>query len=116
MAAMKKTPRTEELHHELASLAGELATLGWISHGYAQDRGRGAGGPCYQWTRKEKGKTVSVAMSREQYEAMAAAIANWKKARQILRRMEQISRKIIFNTLPDTRRAKPLTDEVLGLS
>ena len=30
--------------------------------------------------------------------------------------MEQISRRIIFNTLPDTRRAKPLTDEVLGLT
>jgi hypothetical protein len=113
---MKKTPSTEELSREFAALAGELAALGWISHGYAQDRGRGAGGPCYQWTRKEKGKTVSVAMSREQYEAMAAAIANWKKARLILRRMEQISRRIIFSTLPDTRRSKPLTDEVLGLS
>lgn len=116
MAAMKKTPRPEALRSEFASLAGELAALGWISHGYAQDRGRGAGGPCYQWTRKEKGKTVSVAMSREQYEAMAEAIANWKKARQILRRMEQVSRRIIFTTLPDTRRTKPLTDEVLGLS
>ena len=72
--------------------------------------------PIMPWTRKEKGKTVSVAMSREQYEAMAEAIANWKKARQILRRMEQVSRRIIFTTLPDTRRAKPLTDEVLGLS
>ena len=29
--------------------------------------------------------------------------------------MEQISRRIIFDSLPDTRRAKPLTDEVLGL-
>lgn len=85
-----------------------LIRLIWISHGYAQDRGSGAGGPCYQWTRKEKGKTVSVAMS--------AAIANWKRAKLILRRMEQISRRIIFTTLPDTRRSKPLTDEVLGLS
>lgn len=113
---MKKTPGPKELHREFAALAGELATLGWISHGYAQDRGPGAGGPCYQWTRKEKGKTVSVAMSPEQYEAMVSAIANWKKAKEALRRMEQISRRIIFTTLPDTRRSKPLTDEVLGLS
>ena len=113
---MKKTPSSEELHREFAALASELATLGWISHGYAQDRGPGAGGPCYQWTRKEKGKTVSVAMSPEQYEAMVKAIANWKNAKLILRRMEQISRRIIFTTLPDTRRSKPLTDEVLGLS
>ena len=59
---------------------------------------------------------LSVAMAREQYEAMPRAIANWKKARQIFRRMEKVSRRIIFTTLPDTRRAKPLTDEVLGLS
>ena len=85
--------------------------------GRVSDRaGRGAGGPCYQWTRKEKGKTISVAMSVEQYEAMAEAIANGKKAKQILRRMGQISRRIIFATLPDTKRSKPLTDEVLGLS
>lgn len=113
---MKKTPSPDDLHREFAALAGEIATLGWISHGYAQDRGHGAGGPCYQWTRKGKGKTVSVAMSPEQYEAMTAAIANWKKAKEVLRRMEQISRRIIFTTLPDTRRSKPLTDEVLGLS
>jgi hypothetical protein len=116
MAAMKKTPETEALYQAFASLAGELASLGLISHGYAQNRGPGAGGPCYQWIRKEKGKTVSVAMSAEQYEAMVEAIANWKKAKEILRRMEQISRRIIFTTLPDTRRSKPLTDEVLGLS
>jgi hypothetical protein len=59
---------------------------------------------------------LSVAMAREQYEAMPRAIANWKRARQILRRIEKGSRRIIFTTLPDTRRSKPLTDEVLGLS
>ncbi|HZK28888.1 MAG TPA: DUF6788 family protein [Clostridia bacterium] len=113
---MKKTLNLEELYREYAALATELSTLKWVSHGYAQNRGRGAGGPCYQWTRKEKGKTISVAMSVEQYEAMAEAIANGKKAKQILRRMGQISRRIIFSTLPDTKRSKPLTDEVLGLS
>ncbi len=48
MAAMKKTPETEALYQAFASLAGELASLGLISHGYAQNRGPGAGGPCYQ--------------------------------------------------------------------
>lgn len=58
---------------------------------------------------------VSDAMAREQYEVMVSAIANWKKAKEFLRRMEQISRRIIFTTLPDTRRPKPLADETLGL-
>ena len=114
---MATTPAARaQWEKQYRQLCAQLARTGWISEGYAQDRGPGAGGPCYQWTRKEKGKTVSVAMSAEQYEAMVEAIANWKKAKEFLRRMEQISRRIIFTTLPDTRRSKPLTDEVLGLS
>ena len=48
------------------TLRGQLAQAGWISEGYAQNRGPGAGGPCYQWTRKVRNKTVSVALSKEQ--------------------------------------------------
>ena len=43
------------------TLRGQLAQAGWISEGYAQNRGPGAGGPCYQWTRKVRHKTVSAA-------------------------------------------------------
>ena len=55
------------LKAQYARLQTQLARPGWISQGYVQDRGPGAGGPHYQWTRKERGKTVSVALSREQY-------------------------------------------------
>lgn len=87
-----------------------------VSHGYVQDRGPGAGGPCYQWTRKEKGKTVSVALSKEQFDAMREAIDNWRDIQKTLTRMEQITRQIIFTSLPDTKRRKPLTNNVLGLT
>jgi hypothetical protein len=105
-----------KLRSEYGRLQKQLACTGWISHGYVQDRGPGAGGPCYQWTRKEKKKTVSLALSKEQYQAMREAIANWRKIQQTLDRMEQISRLVIFHTLPDTRRRKPLTKTVLGLN
>ena len=105
-----------KLRAEYAALQRQLAAGGWISHGYVQNRGPGAGGPCYQWTRKERKKTVSVALSKEQYEALQEAIANWRQIQQILTRMEQISRLVIFRTLPDPRRRKPLTDHVLGLN
>ena len=105
-----------QIEDEYARLRARLGRLGWISHGYVQDRGPGAGGPCYQWTRKEKKKTVSVALSKEQFQAMQGAIVNWRKVQQILARMEQISRLVIFRTLPDTRRRKPLTQQVLGLN
>ena len=59
---------------------------------------------------------MSVALSREQYEAMNKAIINWKEAQRILKRMEEISRSLIFGTLPDTRRRKPLTKRVMGVN
>ena len=100
---------------EYARLRARLARLGWISQGYVQDRGPGAGGPCYQWTRKVKGKTVSVALSAEQYQALKAAIENWRAAQEILQRMQALSREAIFGTLPHPRRRKRLGKKVLGL-
>ena len=103
------------LEAEYARLQTQVAQVGWISQGYVQDRGPGAGGPHYQWTRKVRAKTVSVALSREQFEALAEAIQNWRELERILDRMQQLTRQIIFGTLPDTRRRKPLTKKVLDL-
>ena len=96
-------------------LLEQLSSTGWISEGYAQNRGPGAGGPCFQWTRKVKGKTVSVALSEEQFEAMQQAIENWKKTKKIIKRMQQLSREQIFTTLPGTKRRKALSKNVLGI-
>ncbi len=98
-----------------AQLRARLAKVGWISNGYVQDRGPGAGGPCYQWTRKVKAKTVSVALSQEQYLAMKQAIANWREVKEILEQMQVLSRQTIFQTLPHPSRRKRLTKKVLGL-
>jgi hypothetical protein len=103
------------LEAEYARLRARLARLGWISHGYVQDRGPGAGGPCYQWTRKVKGKTVSVALSQAQYQALQAAIVNWKETQEILQRMQALSREVIFRTLPHPPRRKRLGKKVLGI-
>lgn len=100
---------------EYARLRARLGRLGWLSQGYVQNRGPGAGGPCYQWTRKVKGKTVSVALSAEQYQALQAAIANWKKTQEILQQMQTLSREVIFGTLPHPPRRKRLSKRVLGL-
>jgi cyclopropane fatty-acyl-phospholipid synthase-like methyltransferase len=104
-----------ELQAEYARLRARLKTVGWISQGYVQDRGPGAGGPCYQWTRKVKAKTVSVALSKEQYEALKEAIENWRELQETLQRMQQLSRLVIFQTLPNPPRRKRLSKKVLGL-
>lgn len=100
---------------ELRALSRRLGTLGMVTHGTVQNRGHGPGGPVYQWTRKEKGKTVSVALSREQYEAMKQASENWKAAKAILREMEILSRREIFTNLPGVKRQIPPSDKTLGL-
>lgn len=96
-------------------LLKRFETLGWISEGYVQDRGPGAGGPCYQWTRKVRGKTVSVALSKEQYEWLRAAISNWREAQSTLKEMQRLSRKVLFATVPHPQRRKRLGKKVLGL-
>ncbi len=96
-------------------LRQELAAVGWISEGHVQDRGPGAGGPCYQWTRKVRGKTISVALSAEQFEWLKEAIENWQRVRSTLRDMQRLSRQILFATVPHPPRRKKLGKRVLGL-
>lgn len=96
-------------------LRAGLAQTGWISEGYVQDRGPGAGGPCYQWTRKVRGKTVSVALSREQYEWLKAAIEQWRQVQATLREMQRLSRQVLFTSVPHPPRRKKLGKKTLGL-
>ena len=98
-----------------ARLRAQLAQTGWISEGYVQDRGHGAGGACYPWTRKVKGKTVCVALSKEQYEWLKQAIANWRCVQKTLRQMQRLSRAELFESLPNPKRHKRLGKRVLGL-
>src|SRR5437773_10288793 len=99
---------------EYARLREPLGRVGWISEGYWQDRGPGAGGPCYQWTRKVKAKTVSVALSEPQYQALKQAIENWREVQQSLQRMQAISRQIIFGTIPQPTSPQAARQESLG--
>ena len=100
---------------QYARLRERFQHVGWISEGYVQDRGPGAGGPCYQWTRKVRGKTVSVALSREQYQWLRTAIANWREVQAILKEMQRLSREVLFATVPHPPRRKRLGKKVLGL-
>ena len=91
------------------------ADPGWISEGYVQDRGASGGSPCYPWTRKVKGKTVCVALSKEQYEWLKQAIANWRTLQETLRQMQRLSREELFTSLANPKRRKQLSKKVLGL-
>jgi|SRR5688572_24306898 hypothetical protein len=99
---------------EYQQLLRRLSSTEWLSEGYVQDRGPGAGGPCYQWTRKVRGKTVSVALSKEQYDWLREAITNWRMVQKTLKEMQRLSRQELFETVPGPKRRKRLGKRVLG--
>jgi hypothetical protein len=103
--------------HEYQQLRQQLAQLGPISQGSVQDRtARKGGGAGYQWTRKVAGKTVTVSLTAEQFARMKEAIGNYRQLRHQLRKMEKLSRRLIFESHPNPRRRKRLTQRVLGLN
>jgi hypothetical protein len=110
-----KKPSLPSWQHEFERLRQTLARIGYISQGSVLDRSTlktpRAG---FQWTRKLAGKTVTVALSQEQFQALRQAIQNRKTLNQAINRMERLSRQILFATAPDTRRRKRLSRRVLG--
>ena len=115
---MNETPPSlAALKAQYHQLRRSLARLGYISQGSVLQRTlAGSGRTGRQWTRKVAQKTVSVALSEAQYEAMKEAVANQRKLRHTLQEMEALSRRIIFASTPDTQRRKRLSKKVLGLN
>ena len=106
--------RVETLQREYQRLSGTLTSLGYISQGSVLDRSTlHPARSGYQWTRKVAQKTITVALSPEQFQAVRIAIQNRRKLAKTLTQMEKISRRILFGSLPDTRRRKPLNNNVL---
>ena len=117
LSAMKDSPDSlAALKAQYRRLCQSLARTGYISQGSVQQRSvADSGRSGYQWTRKVAQKTVSVSLSRPQFEALKRAVANERKLWQTVQEMERISRRIIFASAPDTRRRKHLSKKVLGL-
>ena len=113
----KKPALVASLPRQYRRLCASLARTGYLSQGSVLDRAklrpRRSG---YQWTRKVAGKTITVALSPEQFDALGQAIKNRRQLEKTIRKMEKLSRQILFGTLPDTRRRKSLPKKVLGLT
>ena len=112
----KKSQSPAQWQRQYDQLRRPLNQIGYISQGSVQDRtARQGGGAGYQWTRKVAQKTVTVALTQEQFNKMKEAVGNYRKLRQQLRQMEQISRRIIFQSAPHSHRRKRLSQRVLGI-
>jgi hypothetical protein len=112
---MRKQPSPARVAREYEQLRQQLARLGPISQGSVQDRtARKGGGAGYQWTRKVAGKTVTVSLTSEQFAKMKEAVGNYRQLRRQLRKMENLSRRMIFSSYQHPHRRKSLTPTVLG--
>jgi hypothetical protein len=110
--------KTSELYPaEYERLRARLAQTGWVALGSVVERNQpGQGGPRYQWSRRVNQKTVTVALSREQFEWLSQAIQRNRKAWELLEQMHQQSLEYMWKTLPSTTRRKRLTKKTLGLN
>jgi len=55
-------------------------------------------------------------ISKDQYVWLKSAIENWRNVQQSLKLMENISLTMLFKTVPDTHRRKPLSKKVMGIN
>lgn len=98
-------------------LQESLAQTGWIALGSLIERNRpGQGGPRYQWSRRVGPKTVTLALSLEQFEWLKAAIANQRQLWESLMKMQQLTAQFMLDNLPNPPRRKRLTKKQLGLN
>jgi virulence-associated protein VapD len=116
MLRMKKNA-LPALERQYDQLRQSLAKIGYISQGSVLNRSTLKNPRSgYQWTRKLARKTITLALSHDQFQALRQAIKNRKNLAQVIAKMESLSRQILFATRTDTRRRKPLSRKVLGLN
>jgi hypothetical protein len=98
-------------------LQARLGRMGWLALGSVLERGQpGQGGPRYQWSRRVQGKTVTVALSAEQFAWLQKALANQRKVESLLSQMHRLTLDYMWNHLPSTSRRKPLSKKTLGIN
>jgi hypothetical protein len=114
MTSLKNTP---ELPLEYQRLRHKLSTIGWIALGSLVERDKpGQGGPRYQWSRRVGPKTVTVALSAEQFAWLKQAINNQREVWDLLMQLQQLTAQHALEKLPGPPRRKRLSKKRLGLN
>jgi hypothetical protein len=112
-----KSRRPDAFPAAYRRLQKQLAQTGWIALGSLLERNQpGQGGPRYQWSRRVGPKTVTIALSAEQFQWLKAAIANQREVWNTLMQMQQMTAEYVFENLPNPPRRKRLTKKRLGLN
>lgn len=108
------TVNTVPLPNSYRQLQRRLARLGFLSQGSVFERKPTQQGSRYVWTRKIRGKTVTVALSQQQFHWLRQAVANQRELDRIVGQMQILSRETLFSKVPGVTRRKRLSKKVLG--
>jgi|SRR5688572_18911808 len=102
---------------EYRRLQNQLGKISWVALGSLVERGKpGQGGPRYQWSRRVGYKTITVALSAEQYRWLKEALANQRRAWDVLSKMQKLTLQYMWKRLPGPARRKRLSKKTLGLN
>ena len=113
---MQKTrPDPTRPTRDYRQLRQQLAHIGYLSQGSVFERTPGQQGSRYVWTRKVRAKTITVALSQEQFQWLRQAILNQRQLEKTVARMQTLSRQVLFEAVPGVVRRKRLGKRVLGL-
>jgi hypothetical protein len=97
------TPRQlQTLRARYRALQAGLSQLGWVTQGSVTPGSTGA----WRWTRKEKAKTVTVALSEEQARIFKEAINNHRQLEKTVRQMRAITQQVLLFSIPGPRRRR----------
>ena len=114
MTALKNT---QNLPPQYQRLRRKLSNIGWIALGSLVQRDKpGQGGPRYQWSRRVGPKTVTVALSAEQFGWLKQAISNQREVWDILLQLQHLTAQHALENLPGPPRRKRLSKKKLGLN
>lgn len=114
---MPNPKNASSLPPEYQRLRRSLAQIGWIALGSLLERSLpGQGGPRYQWSRRVANKTVTVALSPEQFAWLKQAIANQRQVWDTLMHMQRLTAQYALENLPNPPRRKRLSKKQLGLN
>lgn len=108
----------EKMRRRHARLAASLSRIGLIAQGTITERtieredknepGKATlYGPYYQWTFKDRGKTVTVNLSKAQVRQYKRAIENHRRMEAILTEMRTLSLSILENSTQGVVKRKP---------
>lgn len=107
----------QNLPPEYRRLRSKLSKIRWIALGSLVERDKpGQGGPRYQWSRRVGSKTVTVALSVEQFQWLKQAISNQRQVWDILMQLQQLTAHHLLENIPGPPRRKRLNKKRLGLN